>query len=217
MDFENARFNMIEQQIRPWDVLDPRVLDCLFAAKREEFVPADSRLLAFADLELPLPTGGHMLAPRVEARLLQALDVQPDDAALEIGTGSGYLTALLANMARHVYSVDLSAQASEIAAASLARNGVRNVTLSVGNGIDSDSKHAPFNVIVLGGSVPEMPEQLKTQLAPGGRLVAVVGEAPAMQAVLVTRGEGDNFREEVLFETVVEPLAQVKVPSRFVF
>lgn len=217
MDIEQARFYMIEQQIRPWDVLDQRVLDLLAEVKREDFVPADTRSLAFVDMELPLPTGGKMLQPKVEARIVQEMDLQPSDNVLEIGTGSGYLTALLARSARHVYSLDVSSQATETARANLGRAGIRNVTLEVANGAEGSTSHAPYDVIVVGGSLPVLPEALKAQLAQGGRLFAIVGDEPVMRAIRVIRSSGNQYREETLFDTVIEPLTGINEPARFVF
>ena len=216
MDFEKARFNMVEQQIRPWEVLDQRVLDLLFKVKREDFVPAECRALAFVDTELPLPNGGKMLQPKLEARIVQDLSIRSTDRILEIGTGSGYLTALLASLGQHVYSVDLKPQAVEIAQANLARAGIKNVTVEAGNGARGVSTHAPYDVIVIGASLPALPDALLQQLSPSGRLFAVLGDAPVMEATLVTRA-GDGFRREVLFETVVASLEQAIEPERFVF
>ncbi|WP_019100578.1 protein-L-isoaspartate O-methyltransferase family protein, partial [Chromobacterium haemolyticum] len=171
MDFENARFNMVEQQIRPWDVLDTNVLDLLFHVKREQFVAADKRSLAFVDTELPLPNGSFMLQPKMEARLVQDAAIQAKDKILEIGTGSGYLTALLAKLGQHVYSVEIDPAQRETAAANLKQAGISNVTLVEGDGVLGLPQQAPFDVIVVGGSLPVVPQELKDQLAVGGRLI----------------------------------------------
>jgi protein-L-isoaspartate(D-aspartate) O-methyltransferase len=219
MDFENARFNMVEQQIRPWDVLDPKILDLLFHVKREDFVADDKRQLAFVDTELPLPHGGKMLQPKLEARLAQDVAVEAQDKVLEIGTGAGYLTALLAKLGRHVYSVEINAATRETAAANLKKAGIGNVTLVEGNGLDGLQQQAPFDVIVVGGSLPVVPESLKAQLAVGGRMIAVVGDLPVMSCKLIKRVGESSFSETNLFETCISRLAKAEAiePERFVF
>src|SRR5688500_14342557 len=178
MDIERARFNMIESQIRTWEVLDQQVLDLLSVVKREEFVPPKYRPLAFVDMEIPLGHGEVMLAPKLEARLLQELTLRRTDKVLEIGTGSGYMTALLASLAAHVVSGELHAEFSAAAAAALHRQGLQNVTLDTGDGARGWLPHAPYDVILLTGSVPLVPPALRGQLRAGGRLLAVVGDAP---------------------------------------
>lgn len=219
MDFENARFNMVEQQIRPWDVLDPKILDLLFHVKREDFVADDKRQLAFVDTELPLPHGGKMLQPKLEARLAQDVAVEAQDKVLEIGTGAGYLTALLAKLGRHVYSVEINAATRETAAANLKKAGIGNVTLVEGNGLDGLQQQAPFDVIVVGGSLPVVPEGLKAQLAVGGRMIVVVGDLPVMSCKLIKRVGESSFSETNLFETCISRLAKAEAiePERFVF
>ncbi|WP_024304562.1 protein-L-isoaspartate O-methyltransferase [Pseudogulbenkiania sp. MAI-1] len=219
MDFENARFNLVEQQIRPWDVLDPKVLDLLFHVKREDFVPADKRTLAFVDTELPLVNGHKMLQPKVEARLVQDLGLKPEDKVLEIGTGSGHVTALLAGLSRHVYSVDIDPAMKEMAAKNLKKAGITNVTLVEGNGIEGYAAQAPFDAILVGGSLPVVPETLKQQLAIGGRLIVVVGDEPVMTAKLIERESETVFRETGLFETCISRLAKSEAvePERFSF
>ena len=215
-DFEQARFNMVEQQIRTWEVLDQRVLDLLFAIKREDFVPAAYRALAFADLELPLPNGARMWTPKMEARVIQELDLKPGDRVLEIGTGSGYLTALLASGAGDVTSVEIDAATAADARAKLARHGFSAVRVEAGDGARGFGSET-YDVIVLTGSTSLLPEQFFEQLAPGGRLFAVVGEAPAVAARLV-RAEGAEARIATdLFETVVAPLVNALAPARFEF
>ena len=206
MNIEQARFNMIEQQIRPWDVLDPAVLDLLFVVKREDFVPAAYRSLAFADLEVPLGEGQAMLAPKLEAKLLQELGIRKTDKVLEIGTGSGYMAALLAARAEHVVSVEVRPALAEAARQNLARAGVSNVTVETGDGSSGWSQRGPYDAIVVSGSVSAIPDALLKQLRVGGRLAAVVGEAPVMEAQLITCTAEGVYNTVNLFETVVPPL-----------
>ena len=224
MDIERARSNMIESQIRTWEVLDQHVLDTLAAVKREEYVPEKYRPLAFVDMELPLGHGEVMLAPKLEARMLQELTLRPADRVLEVGTGSGYMTALLASLAAHVYSLELHADLSAAAQAKLARHGVANVSLEVGDGALGWLRHAPYDAILLTGSVPLLPPQLCAQLRPGGRLLAVVGDPPAMTARLLTcvtpgalNDYGGAWNDTGLFETCIPALRNVPQPERFVF
>ena len=215
-DYERARFNMVEQQIRTWDVLDQRVLDLLFAVKREDFVPALYKSLAFADLELPLPNGARMWTPKMEARVIQELMVEPADRALEIGTGSGYLTALLASEAGDVTSVEIDATMAADARARLSRLGFSNVRVEVGDGARGFG-NVMHDVIVLTGSTPLLPERFFEQLTPGGRLFAVVGELPVMTARLI-RSNAPGARMAIdLFETVIAPLEHALAPARFEF
>lgn len=206
MNIEQARFNMIEQQIRPWEVLDPKVLDLLFVVKREDFVPAAYRNLAFADMEIPLGEGQVMLAPRIEARLLQELMVRKTDKVLEIGTGSGYMAALLAARAEHVISLECRPALADFARSNLERAGVANVTVECADGIRGWVQRAPFDVIVLSGAVPEVPAAILKQLRVGGRLAAVVGAAPAMEAQIITCVAEGVFNTVNLFETVIPAL-----------
>jgi protein-L-isoaspartate(D-aspartate) O-methyltransferase len=217
VDVEKARFNMIEQQIRPWDVLDPRVLDTMASVPREEFVPAAYRNLAFADLAIPLGDGEVMMPPKVEGRLLQALDVRPHEMVLEVGTGSGYLTALLARLAKHVYSVEVRPALAEQARTVLAAHGIGNVTVEEGDAADGWEAHAPYDVIALTGSVPAIPRAYLHSLRKGGRLFAIVGKEPVMTAHLVLRTGEDGWAHEDLFELVIPPLRGVREPQRFVF
>ena len=215
MNVEQARFNMVEQQIRPWDVLDTAVLDLLFEVKRERFVPEACRELAFADLEIPLGHGESMMAPRLEARILQDLGVKPGDTVYEVGTGSGYLTALLARRARHVTSAEIHPDLSARARANLAAAGIGNVTL-----LEGDSARAPlgekaYDAIVLTGSTPELPEAFIARLNPGGRLIAIVGDAPVMKALLVEQAGPGEIRRTELFETLLKPLVNAQAPARF--
>ena len=217
MDFEKARFNMVEQQIRPWDVLNTQVLDLLFHVKREEFVSDKQKTIAFVDTELPLPNGSRMLEPKMEARLVQELNLAPEDKVLEIGTGSGYLTALLASFSKHVYSLDIDPAMTALAKANLARANIHNVTLVTANGVDGLPTNAPFNAIVVGGSLPTLPEALTSQLAVGGRLLVVLGDAPSMSLTLIERESKTGLRTTKLFETVLTPLKDVEQPERFAF
>jgi protein-L-isoaspartate(D-aspartate) O-methyltransferase len=217
MDFERARFNMIEQQIRPWEVLDPMVLDALGVIRREDYVPERYRTLAFVDMEIPLGEGEVMMSPKVEARLVQALGLARTDHVLEIGTGSGYLTALLAYLSGHVTSVERIERFSSEAARRLAAGGIGNVTLEIGDGANGWPAHGPYDAIVLTGSLPVLPDTFAATLAPEGRLVAIVGDAPAMTARLVTRVGDAAFQADNLFETVIAPLRNARQPARFVF
>jgi protein-L-isoaspartate(D-aspartate) O-methyltransferase len=217
MNIEQARFNMVEQQIRPWDVLDQEVLDLLYVVRREEFVPETYRELAFSDLEIPIGEGERMMSPKLEARVLQELAVKPSDKVLEIGTGSGYLTALLAHRAAHVHSVEINPTLKAFGEGNLRRAGVRNVTVEGGDGARGWPKHAPYDVIVLTGSTPVLPELLPAQLKPRGRLFAVVGEAPVMSARLVTAVTHGSYSTVDLFETVLAPLKNAESRGKFVF
>jgi protein-L-isoaspartate(D-aspartate) O-methyltransferase len=213
---EQARFNMIEQQIRTWEVLDPVVLNLLHQVPREEFVPVPYRGLAFADLEIPLGSGEYMLSPKLEARMLQALEIKKTDSVLEIGTGSGYMTALLAKLAKEVYSVERNADLSALAAQRLVAHGISNIILEVGDGAHGWGNDQ-FDVIVLTGSLPVLPTRFEQQLKPGGRLLAVVGAAPVMEAVLVTCIGPGVYSRTVLFETSIPPLVNAVQPKHFSF
>lgn len=217
MNIEQARFNMIEQQIRPWEVLDPQVLDLLFVVKREDFVPAAYRNLAFADMEIPIGSGQVMLAPRVEARLLQELGIKKTDKVLEIGTGSGYMAALLAARADHVVTIESRSELAAFARENLERAGVTNVTVEVGDGASGWSQRGPYDAIVVSGALPSLPAALLKQLRVGGRLAAIVGEAPVMEAQLVTSSAEGTFNTINLFETVVPALDGGEAKSAFAF
>ena len=217
MDFERARFNMVEQQIRPWDVLDQQVLDLLFRMRREDYVPEPYRALAFADMEIPLGHGESMLQPKLEARMLQELTLKDSDQILEVGTGSGYMTALLASLGGHVYSVEIIPEFSVSAAAKLRAHGIVNVTLEPGDAARGWDKHAPYDAIVLTGSVPVLPDAFQKSLKPGGRLIVVVGEPPVMEARLITCVSSGVCNSVGLFETCIAPLKNALQPERFVF
>jgi protein-L-isoaspartate(D-aspartate) O-methyltransferase len=222
MDFEHARFNMIEQQIRPWNVLDQDVLDLLSVVHREDFVPPVYRGMAFVDMEVPLtvggrPTGEFMLAPKVEARILQELGVRRHEAVLEIGAGSGHMAALMAHRARHVDTLEIDAELARFATENLARAGVTNVTVRQADGADPTGNLPSYDVIVLSGSVPLVPERLLAKLNVGGRLAAIVGGEPVMHAELVSRAQGGGFTTRMLFETVARPLCGFVGRSTFRF
>ena len=216
-DLEQSRFNMIEQQIRTWEVLDPVVLALLKDVPREDFVPPQYLGLAFADLEIPIGYSQTMLSPKMEARIVQALGLKKTDKVLEIGTGSGYMTALMAKLAQQVVSVDCVPEFTATARKNLERHDIANVTLTTGNGALGWSANAPYDVIVLTGSVPVLPSELQKQLTIGGRLFAVIGEAPVMEATLIRRVGEQAFRSDVLFETCVPELTGAPQPERFSF
>jgi protein-L-isoaspartate(D-aspartate) O-methyltransferase len=211
---EQSRFNMIEQQIRTWEVLDPVVLDLLKKLPREDFVPPQYEGLAFADLEIPLGEGQLMLSPKVEGRILQALAIKKTDKVLEIGTGAGYLTALMAIQAKQVDSLELNSKLSAAAAKRIATHKIKNVSLKVGDGL---AAKGTYDVIVLTGSLPVYPAEIERQLAIGGRMFVVVGDEPAMEAVLSTRVSKDAVKQNVLFETCLPVLVNAPQPSRFSF
>lgn len=217
MNIEQARYNMIEQQIRTWEVLDPAVLELLFEVKREIFVPPEHRSVAFADLEIPLGHGESMMQPKIEARILQELAIRPQDAVYEVGTGSGYLTALLARQALHVTSAEIHGDLSQRAAESLATAGARNVTLLQGDSAMAPLAESAFDVIVLTGSTPVLPPAFLERLKPAGRLFAVVGDLPVMKAMLVRRPVAGSFVHTELFETLLKPLVNASHPPRFRF
>jgi protein-L-isoaspartate(D-aspartate) O-methyltransferase len=217
MNFEQARFNMVEQQIRPCEVLDQDVLDILMTVRREQFVPAGYRQLAFADVGIPLGHGAAMLPPTIEARILQALQLRKSDKVLEIGTGSGHMAALLAARADHVYSVERVPELAVTARDNLLRAGFDNVTVEEGDGAQGWLPRAPYDVIVLSGSVEVLPQSLLQQLKPGGRLLAVVGDGPLMEVRFVSRTGQDCFTAATLFETSIAPLVNAPRRGRFVF
>lgn len=217
MDYETTRHLMIEQQIRPWEVLDPGVLSLLGKVQREDFVPPVYRSLAFTDMELPIGNGEFMWEPKMEARVVQALTIQPGDRVLEVGTGSGYVTALLASLAMQVISVEIDPELKDAAEKKLKAHGLANVTLKTGDAARDWAEDGMFEVILLTGSTPVLPEAYLKRLNPGGRLFAVVGEGPAMAATLVTCAAPGACRREVLFETCVKALRNAVEPARFEF
>ncbi|WP_305821659.1 protein-L-isoaspartate O-methyltransferase family protein [Massilia brevitalea] len=217
MNIEQARFNMIEQQIRPWNVLDQDVLDLLHVVKREQFVPEAYQNLAFADVEIPLPGGVAMFNPKVEARILQELKLQKNETVLEVGAGSGYMAALMAHQARQVTTVELSPEIKALAEQNLKKAGVDNVTVVEGNAAAGWDKGAPFDVIVISGGLESLPAAFLQQLKVGGRIAAIVGQAPAMTCEIVTRVSETGYDTVKLFETNAKPLAGAPVASRFTF
>ncbi len=212
---EVARQNMIENQVRPWEVLDPRVLDVLAAVRREDFVPARHRALAFADMALPIGNGETMMKPTVEGRMLQALALRAEDRVLEIGTGSGFVTACTARLARSVTSVEIHADLADAARTRIAAAGAQNVRIEVTDAIKGFNTGERFDAVVVTGAVYAVPEQFRAWVAPAGRLFAIVGESPAMQAMLLTRADGTHWREQSLFETDLRYLAHAEPPRRF--
>ena len=217
MNIEQARFNMIEQQIRPWNVLDQDVLDLLHVVKREQFVPAAYQNLAFADVEIPLPGGETMLAPKIEARVMQETGVKKHETVLEIGTGSGYMAALLAHRAAKVTTVEINPETAELAKKNLANAGIHNVTVEVGNGAQGWEKGAPYDVIVISGALEVLPEAILKQVKVGGRIAAIVGQAPVMEAAIISRTGENTYSTIKVFETNVRYLAGAPVPSHFQF
>ncbi|MCW5643287.1 MAG: protein-L-isoaspartate O-methyltransferase [Rhodoferax sp.] len=217
MNLEQARFNMIEQQIRPWEVLDAHVLHLLSVVRREDFVPTPHKALAFADMEIPLPAGQCMLAPRVEARMLQDLGVQKHEKVLEIGAGSGYMAALLAHRAQRVITLEIHEELVALARANLQLAGVHNAEVRHHDGARHIPVEAPFDVIVLSGSVAEIPRDVLGHLKIGGRLGAIVGEEPMMRAHFVTRVGESDFRTIQPWDTVAPRLENFPQPSRFRF
>jgi protein-L-isoaspartate(D-aspartate) O-methyltransferase len=217
MNFEQARFNMIEQQIRPWEVLDQRVLDLLRHVPREEFVPDAYRRLAFSDTSVPIGSGEVMMAPKVEARMLQSLAVEAGDKVLEIGTGSGYVTALLGKSGGQVLSVEIHPDLLQRAKQRLGNFGLSNITLELGDGARGWPAAAPFDVIAITASMPILDALLQQQLALGGRLFVITGQSPVMEASLITRVGEREWSTESLFETDIPPLVGVPEPPRFVF
>jgi protein-L-isoaspartate(D-aspartate) O-methyltransferase len=224
-DLEHARFNMIEQQIRPWDVLDLSVLELLSVVRREDFAPLAHKAIAFVDMQIPLKDpadealqrGQCMLEPKVEARLLQDLHVLPSDKVLEVGTGSGYMAALLAHRAQRVITMEIDGELARMARANLQKAGITNVEVRETDGSKGLPAEAPFDVIVLSGSVAEVPQALLSQLKVGGRLAAIVGFEPVMRTTIVTRTGDASFDTAQPWDTVAPRLAHFPEPSRFQF
>jgi protein-L-isoaspartate(D-aspartate) O-methyltransferase len=221
MDYNKARFNMVEQQVRPWDVLDPRVLNVIGNIPRELFVPEESRKLAYADTRIPIGhyqgRTSHMLNPVIEGRMLQSLAISADDTVLQIGTGTGYITACLATLARHVDSVDINPEMTALAEKNLARIEASNVTLSTGDGSARWEQKQFYDCIAIMGSLPAIPEFYKKALKEGGRMFVVTGDAPVMKALLVTRIRKNEWTVDELFETCIDPLINAEKPAEFVF
>ncbi len=216
MNIDFAREQMVQQQIRAWDVLDEDVLETFRQTPREQFVPQDFESLAFAETEIPIGHGEHMLAPVIEGRILQALELTPSDRVLEIGTGTGFLTACIARLADQVVSIDIHADFVAAARHRLDDLDIANVDLAVMDGMQ-ELPEGPFDAIVVGGSIERFDQRFVDALAPGGRLFVVVGDAPAMEARLVTRGSDSDWQSEVLFETELEPLVNASLPEAFLF
>jgi protein-L-isoaspartate(D-aspartate) O-methyltransferase len=217
MNIEQARFNMIEQQIRPWNVLDTDVLDLLHVVKREQFVPAAYQNLAFADVEIPLPGGEAMLTPKTEARILQEIGLKKHETVLEIGAGSGYMAALMAHRAAKVTSVEVNPEIKKLAEQNLAKAGIGNVAVELGNGAAGWDKGAPYDVIVISGALEVLPEAFLQQVKVGGRIAAIVGEPPAMEFNIVTRTGENSWNTVKVFETNVKYLAGAPAVSHFQF
>lgn len=217
MNLEQTRFNMVEQQIRTWDVLDTDVLELLYKIRREEFVPEAYRSMAFVDMEIPLGHGQFMLEPKMEARMLQELHVKKTDKILEVGSGSGYMTALLAEMGAHVYSVEIEPELKTVAEKNLRAHDINNVTIELGDAARGWSKDEPYDVIVLTASTPVLPEAFQKSLQPGGRMIAIVGEEPVMEALLVTCKQSGVYHSVKMFETCIPPLINAQQPERFAF
>jgi len=216
MNYEQARFNMVEQQIRPWEVLDPDVLDLLFKVKREDYVPTACRDLAFSDVEIPLGNGFSMWSPKMEARVLQEIGLRRGEHVLEIGTGSGYFAALCRSFRTSVTSIEIDPQLADAARARLAAHGFGDVRVETGDGARGFVSET-YDVIVLTGSTPLLAESWFAQLSPVGRLFAVVGDAPAMTAQIIRWSAPGARVSRTLFETVVAPLTNAPAPSRFEF
>jgi protein-L-isoaspartate(D-aspartate) O-methyltransferase len=217
MDLNQARFNMVEQQVRPWEVPDPSVLDAMMIVPRENFVPDEYQLLAFSDIRIPLGHGQSMFAPKWEGRLLQALAPQTHERALEIGTGSGYLAALLGRLCKEVISIDIHADFVSAATRRLRLASISNVTCISGDGIEGHPTEGPYDLIAVTASSPLRRVLIEQQLAPGGRLFMVVGTGPVMDAMLITRDLNDTFTASSLFELEVEPLIGAALQPRFEF
>ena len=217
MNFNEARHNMVEQQIRTWTVLDTRVLDAIEQLPREDFVPSQYQKMAYVDCEIPLDHDQIMMHPKVEAHALQALGLTSDSKILEIGTGSGYLTALLASLGGHVDSVDIYPDFQKSASAKLAKHGIDNVTMIEGDASKGWGNKEQYDAIVITASLPELPEQYKQALAIGGNLFAIIGEGVTMQAITIQRTHGDNWLERSLFETNVPALINSEKEPVFTF
>lgn len=216
LNFNQARFNMVHNQVRPWEVLDPSVLHSMETLPRDAFVPIEYRNLAYADISIPLAQGQSMLSPKVEARIVQALLLDAGDRVLQVGTGSGYLAALLSQLCNHLDSVELYTELAEQAQANLAVHNIRNVNIKVGDAVHGWNKEYHYDAIVLGSSLPVYQRFWQEQLAVGGRLFVIIGQAPVMQAKLITRVSNNEWLTDGLFETVVPAMVGAQQPSAFV-
>lgn len=210
MDYKQAHFNMVEQQIRPWDVLDPKVLEALKVVPRHEYVPLAFQELAYMDVEIPLGDQACIWPARIDARLIQGLNIQPQDSILEIGTGSGYVTALLAQLGARVDTVEIHEELSKAANDRFLRQGYKNITTWVGDGCKSLPAEAKYDVIYIAGALESLPQEAIVRLADGGRLGVIMGKGQLMQARILRR-KGDTLMEESLFETCVSPLVRPKI------
>lgn len=217
LNIEAARQHMVESQIRTWDVLDDDILALMARAPRQDFVPPQYRNLAYVDMNIPLGRGQVMMAPKTEARLLQALEIGPNDKILEVGTGSGFMTWLLAALGRQVYSVEIIPEFKMQAAEKLAAQGVANINLEVGDAARGWGRQGPYDVIMVTGSLPILPDEFGQSLAIGGRMAVIVGTAPVMEALLVRRVSEQSFETRSLFETELPPLINARQPEKFVF
>ncbi|MDH5376730.1 MAG: protein-L-isoaspartate O-methyltransferase [Gammaproteobacteria bacterium] len=217
IDLKQARFNMVEQQIRTWEVLDEEVLELLHEMPREEFVPKRYKNLAYSDIPIPLSNGQEMMHPKLEAHALQAVAPKSTDKVLEIGTGSGHLTAMLAKKANHVYSVEIFPDLMKSAAANLKNHGITNVTLEEGDASQGWNDHGPYDAIVVTGALPRVPEIFKHSLTLGGRMFIVVGKSPIFEAMLITRVDENQWEQKSLFETELPLLVNGEEPPQFEF
>ncbi|MCK4863980.1 MAG: protein-L-isoaspartate O-methyltransferase [Gammaproteobacteria bacterium] len=216
LNFEEARHNMIVQQIQPWNVRDDKILDLIQRLPREDFVPAKYKEHAFTDINIPLSNGQEMMCPKLEAYIVQALQVQEQDKVLEVGTGTGYVTALLASLSRHVITVDIDADMQKRAEEKLNAHQITNVTYEVGDAALGWDKHKPYDVILITGSLPILPETFQRNLNVGGRLIAIVGDSPAMEVILITRVKDNDWSHQILLETDIPALINAVEPERFV-
>ena len=217
MNFEKARFNMVEQQVRTWAVLDERVLELLETTHREDFVPVRYRKMAFTDMAIPLDHGQNMMKPVVEGRLLQALELKPDETVIEIGTGSGFITACLAQLAKRVVTVDIHEQFTKEAEAKLKEKDIHNVEFETGDVMTGWQPEQAHDVLVVTGSVQDIPDHFRGWVNPNGRMFVICGEAPAMEAKLLTKLNATEWREESLFETDLARLINAEKAPEFEF
>lgn len=217
INVEITRHKMVEQQIRPWEVLDQQILDLMHKSPREEYVPAAWRNCAYVDMNIPLEHDQVMMAPKLEARLLQELAIQPKDKILEVGTGSGYMTSLLATLGDHVHSVEVIPELASRGQQNLGAHEIQNISLEIGDAARGWDRHAPYDVMLFTGSLPLLPQKLQNDLTPGGRMIAIVGNSPAMEVQLIQRLGDENWTTTSLFETDLPPLLNAEEPERFVF
>ena len=217
VNLDQAHYNMIEQQVRPWDVLDEKILETLKQINREAFVPDAYKKLAYADTAIPLGKGQYMLHPILEGRILQSLAIQPMDTILEVGTGSGFLTACLAHLGYTVTSIEIDESLSQTAAEKLVEQGILNVSLYVDDATSTDNINQQYDVIAITGAMYELPLAYKQALKPGGRLFVITGEAPTMEARLITRTGDDSWSDQMLFETELKALIHAEKGKQFVF